>query len=73
MKTTVINIVLTIFAGALLAADKEPAATTSQKPTAFDSLVTTKGKEYVKVTVNEVTPAGIKIFHEAGAATIPFE
>lgn len=45
----------------------------AEKPTKFDSLVTTDGKSYSGVTVREVTPSGIRIMHESGTATIPFE
>jgi hypothetical protein len=39
----------------------------------LDSLVTNKGKEYVKVTIQELTPSGIKIIHQSGVVTIRFE
>jgi hypothetical protein len=39
----------------------------------LDSLVTNKGKEYVKVSIQELTPSGIKIIHEAGVVAIGFE
>ncbi len=39
----------------------------------WDSLTTLDGKVYEKVTLRGKTASGIKIFHKAGAATIPFE
>lgn len=39
----------------------------------FEKLTTTNGKEYTSVTVKEVTPAGIKIMHSSGAATLPYQ
>lgn len=45
----------------------------AEKPQEFDTIVTNKGKTYHKVKVNKITPAGISILHEAGAATIPYE
>jgi hypothetical protein len=39
----------------------------------LESLVTTKEKSYKNVTIREVTPSGIRIFHESGSATIPYE
>ncbi|MDA9831289.1 hypothetical protein N9C66_08095 [Akkermansiaceae bacterium] len=41
--------------------------------TKFSELVTTDGTTYKSVSVREVTPAGIRVFHSAGAATIPYE
>ncbi len=39
----------------------------------LDSLTTKKGRTYEKVEVREVTPSGIKILHDSGTATVPFE
>ena len=39
----------------------------------FDTLTTKSGRTYTAVTVREKTKSGIKIFHESGPATIPFE
>ena len=39
----------------------------------FETLTTTDGTTYKSVTVREVTPAGIRVFHSSGAAAIPFE
>jgi len=39
----------------------------------LDSLTTKDGKTYEDVTVREVTPSGIKIFHKIGTATIQYE
>lgn len=39
----------------------------------FESITTTEGKVYKKVTISKVTPAEIRIIHESGAASIPFE
>lgn len=46
---------------------------TPVSPKEFETLVTTKGKTYNKVKIKQVTPSGISISHEAGAATIPYE
>lgn len=43
------------------------------EPKKFESLTTTKSRTYRSVTVREVTPSGIKIFHESGSATIHYE
>ena len=43
------------------------------EPLKLETLTTTKGKVYRNLTVREVTPAGIKIFHEGGSATLPYE
>ena len=39
----------------------------------LESLTTTKNRTYQKVEIREITPAGVKIAHDSGAATIPFE
>lgn len=39
----------------------------------FQSITTLKGQTYKKVEVHEVTPSGIKIRHDSGTATIPFQ
>jgi hypothetical protein len=44
-----------------------------ETPRKMESLTTNDGKTYNAVTVREVTPAGIRIMHSAGAATLPFE
>jgi len=45
----------------------------SEEERKFDTLTTKSGRTYTSVTVREKTKSGIKIFHEIGAATIPFE
>lgn len=45
----------------------------SEEPLKLETLTTTKGKVYRNLTVREVTPSGIKIFHEGGSATLPYE
>jgi len=50
-------------------AHAQPAA----EPLKLESLATAKGKTYKNVTVREVTPSGIKIVHEGGTATVPYE
>jgi hypothetical protein len=44
-----------------------------EEPLKLETLTTTKGKTYKNLTVREVTPSGIKIFHEGGTATLPYE
>jgi hypothetical protein len=39
----------------------------------IDRLETLKGKVYEGVTINQVSPVGLSILHEAGTARIPFE
>ncbi len=43
-----------------------------EKLTTLESLTTTKNRTYEKVEIREVTPSGIKIRHDAGTATIPY-
>lgn len=52
---------------------KGEAEASTEAPKEFSSIITNKGKEYTNAKVREVTPAGIKIFHDSGAVTIPFE
>jgi hypothetical protein len=44
-----------------------------EEPLKLETLTTTKGKTYKNLIVREVTPSGIKIFHEGGTATLPYE
>lgn len=39
----------------------------------FDTLTTTAGRTYNKVTVTKIEPDGIRISHDSGSAKIPFE
>lgn len=39
----------------------------------LEVMTTTRGKTYKKLTVRDVTPAGIKIVHEGGTATLHYE
>ena len=39
----------------------------------LEVMTTTRGKTYKKLTVRDVTPAGIKILHEGGTATLHYE
>lgn len=43
------------------------------KGTRLDSLTTLDGREFVSVTIRQVNPAGMEIFHDAGAAFVAFE
>lgn len=64
MKTFLVAIIIGVSAGFSQAEDA---------PQKFEKLETKSGKVYSGVTVREKTAASIKIFHSAGAATIPFE
>lgn len=44
-----------------------------EAPRTLETLTTSKGRTYEKVQIREVTPAGIKIAHESGTATVPFQ
>ncbi|MCW1921745.1 hypothetical protein OKA05_04220 [Luteolibacter arcticus] len=43
------------------------------EPLKLETLTTSKGKTYKNLTVREVTPSSIKIIHEGGTATLPYE
>jgi hypothetical protein len=66
MKLIITFLVSALITGSLLGAEEK-------KATKFETLTTVDGKTYSGVTVREVTPSGIKILHEAGVATLPFE
>ncbi len=70
MKTKLTTIAVAFVTCILLVAEDAPV---TKPPKELESLVTNQGKEYAKVTIREVTPAGLRIFHESGATTIPFE
>lgn len=70
MKTYVIAIAVALVTSMSLAAADAPV---TKQPNELESLVTNLGKEYKKVKLREVSPAGISIFHENGVAQIPFE
>lgn len=42
-------------------------------PKKLDKLTTEAGEIFEKVTVNKVTPSGIRIFHSKGISAIPYE
>lgn len=66
MKTIFTFLIISLVAGSLRGAEEK-------KQTKFETLTTVDGNSYSGVTVREVTPSGIKILHEEGVATIPFE
>ncbi len=48
-------------------------ARADQAPEKFETLTTSKNKNYKDVIIREVTPSGVKIMHESGTATIPYQ
>lgn len=44
-----------------------------EQPRKLETLTTSKGRTYEKVQIREITPAGIKIAHDSGTATISFQ
>jgi hypothetical protein len=74
MKTLILITLIVAGLVGISAAEVELTETESKEiPKEFESLITTRGKTYNKVKVRDITPAGIRIFHEAGAATIPYQ